>query len=189
MSIKTTKSFNETHTVYIGYYVKYNKILCISTDKKMIINYMENHRGLSMDKYNIEKKDLSDTEILIKYENYIISEYNGYYIPYIDQCIISIDSNSLYEDIWDTINKLKKITILSSNVKKVSENDIDTLIDSIKVLDSFIKKPKILNKLNKEYGLTNSILFCDIDKYFTKINLFNEMKDWDRSFNNALSDT
>ena len=184
-----TRITDETHIVYIGYYVKYNKILCISTDKKMIINYMENHRGLLPDNYDIQKKELSDTEILIKYENYIISEYNGYYIPYIDQCIISIDTNSLYEDIWNTINGLKKITVLSSNVKKISKNDLNILIDSIGVLNSFIKKPKILNKINKEYSLTNSILFCDIEIYFSKINLFNEMKDWDKSFNNALGDS
>lgn len=183
-----SKNMDDIHTVYIGYYIRNDKILCISTDKELVVSYLENHRGLNSDTYYIEKRKLSDTEILIKYEYYVISEFNDYYIPYIDQCIISMSTNSLYNDIINIMNELKKITILSSNIKKITKNECSTLVDAIKVLESFAKRPKILNKLNKEYKLSHSILFCDIDQYFMKVNLFYEMKDWDMSFNNALSD-
>lgn len=176
------------HTIYIGYYTKNHKMICVSINKQLVINYMENHRGLTSNRYYIEKEEVDDTDILLKYDDYVISDYNGYYIPNIDQCLISIDANALPEDIMNTIDHLKNIAILSSNVKKIPEKDFESLINAIKVLNSFIKKSKVLNKLNREYCLTHSILFCDMEQYITKINNYKEMKDWDKSFNNALAE-
>ena len=176
------------HIIYIGYYVKSHQLLCVSTNKQLVINYMENHRGLTSKNYYIEKEKSTETEILLKFDKYVISEYNGYYIPNIDQCIIDIAANTLPENIITTIEQLKEITLLSSNVKQVSKNDFETLVNSIKILNSFIKKSKIINKLNKEYCITHSILFCDIDEYLKKLRIYREMKDFDKSFNNALAD-
>lgn len=176
------------HTVYIGYYIKNHRMICVSTNKKLISNYMENHRGLSSKEYFIDKEELDDTEILLKYDDYVISDYNGYYIPNIDQCIISMDSNSLLDEIRITINHVKNIALLSSNIKKIPDSDVNTLLNTIKVLNSFTKKPKILNKLNNEYCLTHSVLFCDMEQYISEIIRYKELREYDRSFNNALAD-
>lgn len=169
---------------YIGYYK--NKVLAISKHKEILVNYLENHRRLNKSQYTVEKEYLSDSDIVLKYDDYVISEYNGYFIPNIDQNIIDLHSNSIDQELLSTIEQLKHITTLSSNIKKISEDDINQMINTIKILINIRKKPKLLNKLNKQYQINHSILYSDIDEYLKEIRMYKEMIDMNLTYKNAL---
>lgn len=168
---------NQIHEVYIGYYEKndISTVLAVSNKKSIVKNYLENHRGLNPTQYDIQKHELTDTEILVKYEDYVISSYMGYYIPEIDQCIIELYGDDIDILIDSTIDNLKKIYVLSNNVKKIKKTDSNILLNALKILISF-KSNKIVNKLKKENNKTSSILFCDIDDYLTYIRMYNDQR-------------
>lgn len=177
----------KTHKCYIGYYAnKKDILLAVSKTKEILINYLENHRGLKKYQYRIEKDYLSDTDLVLKYDYYTISEYNGYFIPNIDQNIIEYQSNSIDQEINNTIIQLTHIALLSSNVKQIQKNEISQMVNVIKLLKKFRKTPKILNKLNKQHQITHSILYCEIDEYLTEVRRYTEMIEMNTCYKNML---
>lgn len=166
--------------VYIGYY-NHSKI-AISQQKKLVKNYMEYHRGLRKSEYRIEKEYVRDIDLISTYDKLIISEFNGFYIPEIDQIIIELDSNEISQEIQSCEEYLKHITALASDLKKVSDKDISILIQSIRILDRFKKSGKILNKLEIRNLESHEILFCPIDEYIQAVNLRMEMIEMDRRY-------
>jgi hypothetical protein len=176
------------HKCYIGYYTKINRIIAISKHKEILINYLENHRGLNQIQYEIKKEYLTDTDLLIKYDNYIISDYNGYFIPNIDQNIIEFHTNSIDKELVCTIEQLKHIISLSMNVKKVNKDEIDQMIKTVKILIKFKNSNKILSKLNKQYQISHSILYCNIDEYLLEVRRYNDMIEMNYAYKNALYD-
>ena len=110
-------SYNQEHHVYKGIYK--NKVMSIAKSKEIVKNYMEEHRGLSKSEYQLEEDIMTDIELLIENEDYVISEFHGYYIPYIDQLIIESNELEIKYLIENTINSLKQILLLSENVKKI----------------------------------------------------------------------
>ena len=174
------------HKCYLGYYHQKHKLLAISSNKELLINYLTNHRGLKSYEYVIEKDYISDTDLLLKYDNFIITEYNGYCIPNIDQNIIELHSHSIDQELIATIEQLKHIALLSTNVKKISEEDVRQMISTIKILSNIKSKPKVLNKLNKQNQINHSILYCDIEEYLLQLRQYNELCEYNSRYNNAL---
>lgn len=176
--------YNNIKEVYIGYYHKSNKItyiLGVSKKKMVIKNYLENHRGLNPVEYTIERECLTDNELLIKYSDYIISEYLGYYIPEIDQSIIEIYSNDISNLIDTTVNNLKSIYLLADNVNKINFNKKDILLSALKILISF-KSRSVLRKLEKQSYKTSPILFCEINEYLQYVRNYQEQRDINSRF-------
>ena len=179
----------ESHRIYFGYYYRgpnSKTLLGISKSKSIIKTYLENHRGLDSNEYLIEPDIISEDDLLVKYDDYLITEYGDYYIPNIDQSIIEIYSSSIDMEIVNTVNQLKHIVILSDGVKKISSEESQILIDAIKVLTNFKKKPKILTKLNKQYAITHSLLYCDIKEYLNTVSSYRSMVDLNRDYHNLL---
>ena len=179
----------DLHKLYFGYYYKSQNqktLLGISKNKSIMKNYLENHRGLNPNEYVIESERTSEGDILVKYDDYLITEYGDYYIPNIDQTIIDLYSSSIDMEIVNTINQLKHIVILSTDIKKISIEESEILVNAIKVLTRFRKKPKILNKLNKQYSITHSLLYCDIKEYLNSVSSYKSMVELDRDYRNVL---
>ena len=175
------------HKCYIGYYTeKRDIVLAVSKKKEILLNYLENHRGLLKYQYKIEKTYLSDTDLIVKYENQTISEYNGYFIPSIDQNIIEIYSNSIDRELIATIDQLTHIAALSSKVKHISKGELYQIINTIKILKKFKDSSKIMNKMNKIDQINHSILYCNINEYLTEIRRYNDMIDSHRYYKNTL---
>ena len=170
---------NPIHKIYFGYYCNGNDckvLLGISKKKEVIQNYLENHRGLSYVNYEIEKEEISDNEIIGKYSDYVISEYMGYYIPEIDQMIISLNSPDIDILIDSTISNLNRLYEVVSNVKKIPRHDSSLLIATCKLLISF-KKKSILNKIKKSNDKDSPILFCNIKEYLYSVKIFKEQRE------------
>ena len=68
---------NPIQEVYMGYYVRNNisTLLAVSKKRSVLKNYLENHRGLNPFEYDIIKQEISDNELMIKYSDYIISNF------------------------------------------------------------------------------------------------------------------
>lgn len=178
--------YDNIHEVYLGYYIPKSNVrylLGVSKKKMVIKNYLENHRGLDEIEYSIEKEELSDSELLIKYSDYIISEYYGYYIPEIDQTLIELYSPNIQDLLNITINNLKEIYLLSNNIKKIDYSDNLRIMYSIKSLMKF-KSKSIINKLERKSYKTSPILFCNIEEYMRYIRTFQE----EREMNNRYKD-
>ena len=172
-----------SHKVFFGYYTgTHRRLLCIAKEKDIVMNYLQNHRGLQKKEFQIEKSYLSDTEIVSKYENYVISEYNGYYIPYIDQLYIELHGKTMSDEIQELIRSMCRIITLSKDIKKIPREDISVLMKATNILVAFRKEPKVLSKLTKNDQLYNSILYCPIHEYISSITTLEEMMNMDQTF-------
>lgn len=170
--------------VYVGYYD--NIKIALSNQKKLVKNYMEFHRGLIKSEYRIEKEYVRDIDLISTYDKIIISEFNGFFIPEIDQLIIEMNSNEIYQEISMCEDLLKHITSLASDLKKVSDKDISILIQSIRIIDRFKKSGKIIDKLETRNLESHTILFCPIDMYLKEVHLKLEMIEMDKQYRYIL---
>lgn len=177
--------------VYMGFYLPkgntYNKkLLGISKYKDIIKTYLEHHRGLHNNQYKIEKTCISDSDLLLKYNDFIISKFHGYYIPEIDQVIISCYSKQIEIDINNTINSLKRITLLSMDVKKIPKSDTASMINTLNILTKYSDNPRIIDKMNIKNIHTEPFLFCEIDEYLSTIRSFKDNRELDRMYMYAM---
>ena len=178
---------NPIQEVYMGYYVRNNisTLLAVSKKRSVLKNYLENHRGLNPFEYDIIKQEISDNELMIKYSDYIISNFIGYYIPEIDQVIISIYSEDVDMLINNTIENLKRIYMLSSNVKKILKRDNIILLDAIKKLLEF-RSNHIIKKLKKASNKNSPILFCGIKEYLEYIRGYQEQREMNSRYRDLM---
>lgn len=176
----------DSHKVFFGYYTGiHRRLICIAKEKDLVLNYLQNHRGLNKEDFEVEKEFLTDTEIITNYENYIISEYSGYYIPYIDQLYIELHGRSLSDELREIVLQLHRVITLSKDVKKVPKEDVSILIKATKILVSFRGNSKILNKMTKNDQVYNSILYCPIREYISSISTLEEMMNMDQTYKDA----
>ena len=179
---------NPIQEVYIGYYFRSNynkKILGVSKKKSVIKNYLENHRGLTPNQYLIVREEMNDIDLLAKYSDYIISSFMGYYIPEIDQCIIEIYSEDVNILIDNTIENLKRIYLLSENVKKVPEVESRMLLNTIKVL-LHLKSFRIIKKLKKQSTKSSPILFCNINEYLDYVRSYQDQREMNSRYTEIM---
>ena len=180
-----------TQKVYMGYINtrKYkNKLIAISSNKEIVKSYLESHRGLTKNQYYIESEYYTESELLLKYGDHIISEFEGYYIPEIDQEAIQMNSTDIGIEIISCFNALKHITLLSSEIKKFNKSDLATLLDALKILNTMQKKNKMLTKLEIKNMSLDTLLFCDIDEYFSKISSYKNTREMNQRYKYALYD-
>lgn len=178
---KMSKLIYKDFLVYMGYFN--NKLYAISKDRKLVKYYMEGHRGLAKGNYEIREEEVSDTDMILKYEDYVIEEYHNFYIPHIDSVIIDIHCSSLESEFQSVILSLKKFTILISHLKN-TDSDVSILANAIKILLSYStnKKYKKLKKINVK---SHQLLYCDIKTYRKYISNYNEMRASHVDFINA----
>ena len=162
----------EMVNVFIGKYK--NKTIAISEKEKLIRTYMEAHRFLTRRDYEVEEKSMSETQLMLYHEDYVLTEYNGYYIPNIDVTIIEMYGNSVNNQINQAIEGVKNIAILANQVKKL-QPEVDQMIKVIKMFKKLQSSQKILRKLNYQDFLLNSILFIEMEEYTKILNQYQEM--------------
>ena len=175
--------------VYFGYYVKPNTskiLLAISKRKKILRTYLENHRGLLHGEYVIDQVELDDSDLILKYEDYTITEYERYYIPNIDQLIIEYYARDIDTELLDTIQRLTHLAAMITNIKTISLKEENCILDSIRTINGFRGSPKVMKKLNKEYALSHSILYSDIQEYLSCVRQFKEMRDYEEYYKGAV---
>ena len=163
----------DMESVYMAYYK--SRIIAISKKEKLVRNYMEAHRYLTKKEYEIELQSLSETQLMLYHEDQILTEFYGYYIPNIDVVIIEMYSNGISIQINQAIEGIKNIAILSNQVKRLRP-EVDQMIKMIKTLKEMQSSQKIINKLNYQDTLLNSILFCNMDEYLKALNQYEDIK-------------
>lgn len=162
-------------TFYKGYYG--NILICCSTDKKLIHQYMQYHRHLSPKEYSI-KKEIGTEIDLYQNEDYLITAYGDYYIPNIDILTIETFHIGIKNRLQSTVDTLQLIgySFLSSKKKKW------------RILGKFFQKAveecihiyqneKALKLIDETDIISNSILYeKDIKVYLRAIQNVQDMK-------------
>lgn len=172
--------------VYIAYYN--DKPIAVSKEKTLVVNYMEVHRSLSSDQYTVELESVSDIDLLTKYDEYIISEFHGSYIPNIDQEIIDVSTNSIDMEIYNTIESLKHIIVLSTGVKQLSKSksEIQSMVSTLKILNDIKSNDKLIRKLNKQEITSSSILYLNMKDYLAEVKIYQERKMMTERYKNLM---
>lgn len=181
---------DSTELIYKGYYCKKHNdiLLCVSSSKEIVKNYLINHRNLSKGEYFIEKEDVSDIDLVTKYDDYLMSEYYGYFIPAIDQVIIEMNSKSIEEILSNTMESIKYIITISDSIKSIERYEMSNLLNCYKTLNNFKINHKKLKKLENKHIKTDEFFFVDIDEYLKSINSFKELRDMNTRYKYALYD-
>lgn len=167
----------EYFNVFKGYYKHMPIPLIIDRNEAVVRHYMTDHRLLSSNEYYIEEEIMTDHDLYLKYEDQCSISYNKYIIPHIDAQIIEYHKSFMDSEIYDIIQRMKKITVLSQSIKEVSEGEIESLIKAMKVLSRFASKPKIVRKLADEEVITESILYCPITEYLAVLRQFKDHRE------------
>ena len=181
-----TQDYLTDHEVYIAYYN--DKPVAISQEKNLVVNYMEVHRSLLPDQYTLELESVSDIDLLTKYDEYIISEFHGSYIPNIDQEIIDVSTNSIDMELYNTIESLKHIIVLSTGVKQLSKSksEIQSMVSTLKVLNDIKSNGKLIRKLNKQEISSSSILYLNMKVYLAEVKRYQERKMMTERYRNLM---
>jgi len=167
--------------IYIGYYN--GKIICMHPEKAIVQMYLKLNRHLSKDEYDIKRKFISETDLCLSYDDYLMYDYHGLYIPNVDSVIIDKDCATMDAELDSTLVQLKQLLLLISHLKKTDE-EIKKIIETIKILQSYKSKKKY-NKLYKENILSHPILYCNIKEYSRYINQFNELRTMSTNYKDA----
>lgn len=157
--------------VYCGYYTlspKNPTLLCVSDTRKMVKNYLKIYRRLSKEEYSIEKIFVSYIRLIDDLDIYVISEWNGHYIPAIDQIHIGTLENQNTEFLFNSIRNLNRVVGYVRDIKGVSKEDISILSLAVSVLLKISKKVNIGKKFDEIYQ--NEILYAPIEEHIKHIN-------------------
>ena len=165
--------YNELIQAYFGLYQ--DNIYAVSTDKKLIKLYFEELRGLNKTDYQIEKRNIFQSDLLLRYDDQYLVDWNGYFIPNIDTSIISIENKSIDTELMDTIRNLKHIILLTQDINAVSSKEKYKLLDALNTLNKIKKSSKITQKMEKTNSIEYSILYISMDEYIHHLNSFREM--------------
>lgn len=162
---------------YAGYVKRFpNKPIAVSDNKNLLKEYMENHRFIKPNHYEIEIiNNLSDQEVFIMYNDQLLVEYNGYYLPSIDTMMIDFYKVSMKTELYNTIKSLSKISLFVKESKLVYDFEKDELYNALRILTKFMKTDKIMDEIEHEALITNSIIFEDVQSYMQDLACFNEM--------------
>lgn len=175
-------------TFYAGYVSGFSiKPIAVSNNKSLVREYMENHRFLKPKYYRIETlNNLSDHDVFVMFNDQLLVEYEGYYLPSIDTVMIEFYKRSMRAEIYNTIKSLGTIDLLVKESKIVSDSERDDLYHAMKTLTKFMRTNEIMDEIEHEDLITNSIIFEDIQSYMKDLACFDEMMDMHRMYEYQL---
>lgn len=126
--------------------------------------------------YAITEED-ADQEILLRYEDQCITEFYGHYIPNIDVEMIEFYAMDIDKELIETREDLRKLIILAMGVDSVSKEEVNTLLEALKIIGNFATDDDIYYDLSKEDVYNNSILYAPMDEYLEQMRIFKDMKE------------
>lgn len=157
--------------VYCGYYTfrpENPVLLCVSDTKKLVKSYLKAYRGLSKEEYRIEKSYVSYIQLIDDLDIYVITEWNGHYIPSIDQIHIDTAQTQNTEFLFNTIRNLNQIVGYVKDIKGISKEDVSILSLAVSVLLKISKRVKIEKKFEKIRQ--REVLYAPIEEHLKHIN-------------------
>ena len=178
------KKVEEIYQTYYFAYYKANRTrpIAVSEIKELVKEYMQTHRYVEPENYEIEELSFTIGEILLDYQNEYITHYENWYLPAIDIEMIQLRDTDLDRKINETMQGLKEIILLMDGIKKISSSDKDILVKAMHIILQARQKKKIWNKMIDNYKLSD-LIFMDIDDYIRNKEMYINMKDararWD----------
>ena len=161
---------------YFAYYKKWSEPIAISNNLNLVKEYMENHRHVKPRYYNIEELSYTPGELMLEYPDFIIENYEDWYIPSVDAEMIELNKIDLCDLFSNTLDGMKQILLTIQHIKKIPDNDKKTILTSMQIINSYTNKKKIWNKIVESFKLSD-LLYLDIDEYLTKREMFIEMRE------------
>lgn len=167
---------NELTKIYLGYYNQYGTPLIVSENKKIVKQYLKNHRFLQKTQIKIYKENrFNESSFTEDFKDQIATEYHGYYLPAIDIEILEYNRPNLRNSIQATIDQLKHFTLLTGSMR-FPESKIKPMVSTIKILADFIENEESYEKLEKADRVMNSILYAEITDYLRTLSSFKEIR-------------
>lgn len=167
-----------TDILYKGFYR--SKLLCVSTTKGLIREYLHNIRKLNNDFIEINMEYITNDSIFLKYEKYLLEDCYGFYIPTIDVDIIDKDYQ-LYLSTYTNSVEFNK-DFLRTIYPLLSKDEYDTMLESIKIMIKFNNKKKLNRKMKEMFYLTHPIFNININEYFELMKRYNEIDQMDKRY-------
>lgn len=152
-----------------------DKLVAISLKKSLLVNYMEFHRGLTPEGYEIIKDQILDSTYYTQYEDYELCQFYGYYLPRIDVSYIAEDFANFEGMLQDTVNKMTYLIYLCHRTKgmeTVEEEGKNFLID----LMAETKKDKKMERMEKAHDLSHPLILMRMDEYLETMKSYKEIQ-------------
>jgi len=168
---------------YLGIYN--GNIYAVSDNKSLVSIYMETHRGLTKDQYQIEQQASLESQILLKYEDLYLTKWKKYYLPSVDISIIEMDTDSttiLLDNTKSHLKELIRLLQLEREVLRIKDKDMErhideeaALIGAFKVLHRISTKKREKKNLSEVGIVVNSILYTPMEEYISIRNNYLDM--------------
>lgn len=159
--IEDNFDYNESDLFYIGYYE--DKPYALAQDRKYIINYMENHRGLSKDEYIIMEDNLDNYEFA-ELMDLLIYESHGFYLPDRDIKIAMLSFQTMEVELEHAYFSLMNLSKIIGQLK-TEDLSRDKLIDAADAISRLNLSKKKMKKMNRISFALCPVIYCDMQKY------------------------
>lgn len=146
---------------YIGYYE--DQPYAVAQEKKLIKNYMENHRMLDPEDYLIMEEEMDNYD-LCEYRDLVIYEAYGFYLPDRDISIASISMQQMDVELEHAFFSLKNLSNLIGQLKN-QEDARDKLIAAANAISKIAENEKNISKLNKYSFAEAPVVYCTMKDY------------------------
>lgn len=175
--------------IYIG--IWRDTVIGITDNYKDLLFYIKDIRRLGKNEYSIQAVNRDHMDF---YSAEIVegglwfSMYDGVPIPQAMAEIISKDIHDWKNNTGVLLSLMVNFTKLMSNGDALKEDDIENLIESIRIIsDVNNKSEKIFNKLEETSFLTHPVLTCGYDDYIHYMRVYAADKRAQSAFRERIS--
>lgn len=159
--MKLNSYYDDDDIVYVAFYK--GKPYAISDNKKLVRRYMETHRKLDRDDYDLDKFDGDNPFISVKQE-LILSEYNGVYITERDIIMCGLFNTDMESQVKNLYTSLLSFTRILGQ-SEASSKDINRMVDAMKSLNKIYNDHKLMDRLDEIDQLDNPFIYSSMDEY------------------------
>ena len=164
------KSYDYDDKVFVGFHK--GKPYAISEEKKLVKRYMEKHRMLTNDEYEIYKFTAGDSLVCMR-GDLVLYDYNGVFITERDIVMCEIFTSDIDHRVKDLYQSLFSFTRLLGQIDD-TEKDVKNLVHALKSIQKISDNKKIMNRLSEIDDLENPIIYCNIDEYWIYVQRYEE---------------
>lgn len=175
----------DENILYKGYYK--NILLCVSTSKKIVLDYLINTRKIDKKSALLEKEYMINDSILLHYEDYILEDCYDIYLPARDVSMINKEYDNFVYKYKDNIDYMKEY--LKVLYPLVSKEEYDIILETIKIFVKYQNKPKKNIKLQSIFYLRHPLFHMPIDEYLIHLGMYREDDQLTRRYEFLLSES